>query len=348
MPKERAANPLQASLSRARARWLNSAMINAGGRWAILPAVVTALTGLALALTGYRDMLPFALLCLLALCVIAAVLLSTRQVYSEPRRRGAPDWVVHLDRALSLDEALVTLLDGAGPFSGAVEARVLARLDEKRARMAAPRRHWGGLLSALLLALLPMAFWSPTASPFEEQSARADAGQDPAVQPKSRDDAPGSSSQAGPRGEKAGKQKQGGANSGAADGETKATQPAPSARAADKPGDPPPDDVRPEPAPSNSHAPKVGDNKGPKPPDQTPPGKQPDSVERAITPEVGEGERRTRETSRYVYDPEGDRRPGSDTRAPDWKERAEDAIPRMKLTSRERKLLEEWFNKIGR
>lgn len=342
-------SPLHSVLVRARARWLNAAMINAGGRWAILPAGAAALGGLALALAGYQGFAAYVLLALLALGAMAVALLAIRQLHSMPRRPGAPDWALDLDRALDLDDALVTLLDGAGPFAPALEARVHARLGESRARAFAPKRRWGPLAVALLLALLPLGFWTPSANPdVEDRQARGADEPSKSIRSKDADSGGGDATTSSPKGKTSEKQGNGGPASDGDDGETRGTQPAPSARASDEPGDPPPADVRPEPAPSGAQERKVGDNKGPKPPEQTPPEKQPDSVERAITPEVGEGERRTRETSRYVYDPDGDRRRDTEARGPNWKERAEDAIPRMKLTSRERKLLEEWFNKIGR
>lgn len=340
---------LQPALERARLRWLNAAMINAGGRWAALPAFAALLAALALALAGWRDFALLALLSALGLCGVAAALLLTRQAFARSRRTGAPDWSLQLDRELGLNDALVTLLDGAGPFAKVVQARVASDFDEAKARKAAPRKHWSALVVALVLALMPLALWTPAASSTDETQAASENATDEA---KPANETGGGSSDGGAApgsNKKAGGKGKGGDTASADPGETKASQPAPSGRASDKPGDPPPADVKPTPAPEGSSKERgIGDNKGPKPPDAPQPEKTPESAERPITPEAGEGERRTKETSKYVYDPEGERKPGVEGSGPNWKEKAEDVIPRMKLTSRERKLLEEWFNKVGR
>ncbi|MCC6150432.1 MAG: hypothetical protein IT461_09305 [Planctomycetes bacterium] len=339
---------LQPALERARKRWLNAAMINAGSRWAALPALAVLGAALAFALAGWRDFVLLAVLSALGLCGVAAALLLTRQAFARPRRVGAPDWSLQLDRELGLNDALVTLLDGAGPFAKAVQARVASGFDEAKARKAAPRKHWGALVIALLLALMPLALWSPqprapqddaVANVAPENAQRRD------VQPSG---APAKGDAGGGKAKKSGSQGNGGESATADPGETRASQPAPSGRASDKPGEAPPSDVKPTPAEGSSKERGIGDNKGPKPPEAEQPEKTPESAERPITPEAGEGERRSRETSKHVYDPDGERKPGVEGSGPNWKEKAEDVIPRMKLTSRERKMLEEWFNKVGR
>jgi hypothetical protein len=257
---------------------------------------------------------------------------------------------LQLDRELGLNDSLVTLLDGAGPFAKAVQSRVAAGFDEARARKAAPRKHWGALLVALLLALMPLALWSP--EPEKPQNDQVAMGGSSAQQPGGGEGAGaqgnGANAGAGKGSKAGGGSKNGGDAASAENGETKASQPAPSGRASDKPGDPPPKDANPQPSNGNGAQPNKGDNTGPKPPEADPPEKAVDSKDHPITPDAGEGERRTKETSKYVYDEHGERQPGAEATGPSWKEKAEDVIPRMKLTSRERKLLEEWFNKVGR
>src|SRR5262245_6417368 len=123
-------NELQPALERARVRWLNAAMVNAGGRWAALPAALILVAALALSLGGHREFALLAALSAVALCGVAAALLLTRQLFSRGKRAGAPDWSLQLDRELGLNDSLVTLLDGAGPFAKAVQARVAAAFDE--------------------------------------------------------------------------------------------------------------------------------------------------------------------------------------------------------------------------
>lgn len=339
---------LQPALERARSRWLNAAMVNAGGRWAAVPVLPVAIVALALSLAGQRDFALLGALSVLALCGLALALILTRQIFARGRRPGAPDWALHLDRELGLNDSLVTLLDGAGPFAKAVQARVAASFDEVRARKAAPRKHWGALLVALLLALMPLALWSPDPQQPDTQSVAqgGKAGGNTAPHENPADGA--GASGAGKEKKPAAGAKNGGESASAENGETKGTQPAPSGRASDSPGDPPPKDVRPEPSSGGGGQPKEGEVKGTKPPPSETPEKPVDAKDNPITPEVGEGERRTKETSKYVNDENGERKPGTEATGPSWKEKAEDVIPRMKLTSRERKLLEAWFNKVGR
>jgi hypothetical protein len=339
---------LQPALERARLRWLNAATVNAGGRWAAIPVVPVALLALALSLAGWRDFALLAALSALALCGVAAALLLTRQAFSRGKRSGAPDWSLQLDRELGLNDALVTLLDGAGPFAKVVQARVAANFDESRARKAAPRKHWGALLVALLLALMPLALWSPKPEqPSADEVAQGGAGENAAT--------PGESAGSKGEGGGAGKGKKpapgpknSGESSSAEPGETQGAKPEPSGRASDSPGDPPPKDVNPEPSNGSGTQPKDGEVKGTKPPPSETPEKPVDSKDTPIVPDVGEGERRTKKTSKNVYDENGERVPGATANGSTWKKEAEDVIPRMKLTSRERKLLEEWFNKVGR
>lgn len=341
---------LQPALERARGRWLSAAMVNAGGRWAVLAALPAALVALVFTLSGSRDLVLLASLSVLALFGIVAAVALTRRVYARGRRVGAPDWSLQLDRELGLNDALVTLLDGAGPFAKAVQARVAAHFDETRARKAAPRKQWGALLVALLLALMPLALWSPTSeTPLEDEIAQGDSGSREAP---AAGEAAGSVSGSAQGAEKGGKAKDGARKGGdgaqADNGETKASQPAASGRKSDAPGEPPPKDARPTPAQGAGQAPRDGESTGSKPQPEAAPEKPVDSNDRAIKPDVGEGERRTKDTSKYVYDPDGEKQPGTEASGPNWKEKAEDSIPRMKLTSRERKLLEEWFNRVGR
>ncbi len=324
-------------------------MVNAGGRWAALPAVLTLVMALALSLWGYRDFALLAALSAFALCGVAAALILTRQVFSRGRRSGAPDWSLQLDRELGLNDSLVTLLDGAGPFAKVVQANVAANFDESRARRAAPRKHWGALLVALLLALMPLALWSPKPEvPSSDEVAQGGTGENS----KNPGDSAGSTGEGGKAAGKGKKPAAGPRNGGdaasAEPGETKASQPTPSGRASDAAGNPPPKDATPEPSTGSGTQPKDGEIKGQKPPPSETPEKPVDAKDNPITPDVGEGERRTKETSKYVYDENGERKPGTEATGPSWKEKAEDVIPRMKLTSRERKLLEEWFNKVGR
>ena len=75
---------IDAALNRARARWLTSAMVNAGGRWAVLPAAVVALLAIALALAGVHTLAWLLPLCLLGVAGAVVSLLLTRRAYAQP------------------------------------------------------------------------------------------------------------------------------------------------------------------------------------------------------------------------------------------------------------------------
>src|SRR5690606_17215587 len=75
---------IEAALRRARSRWLTSAMVNAGGRWAVLPAGVAALLAIGLALAGVHSLGLLLPLCLLSAGGALLALLLARRAYARP------------------------------------------------------------------------------------------------------------------------------------------------------------------------------------------------------------------------------------------------------------------------
>ena len=337
---------IAAAVGRARARWLTSAMVNAGGRWAVLPAGLAALVAIVLALAGATSLAWFLPLSLIALVGAVAALLLTRRAYAQPAAAGAPDWTLLLDRALGLDDALPTWLESRGDFRHAMEAGIAQRLDPKLEKNAAPARHWGALAIVLVLALMPLAFWRP--APDEPGNPPQIAENDSvpeAAQPKQ-----GNGPAGGGGGEEKGEEQSSGDSSGnGGKGEEGEVQSRPDGNKSDSgAGDPPPD-VQPQPSKDNPQPKEggVGDKQGDPTP---PPPKQPEpDVEtnlNHVKPDAGEGESRTEDRSRWVYDPDAGKLDGSTPGAPDTQHRGERAVPRTKVTTLERKLIDDLNKKL--
>lgn len=338
---------IDAALARARARWLNSATINAGGRWAVLPAAAAAVVGVSLAVAGVRDVLPLAAVGAVGVAGVIAALVMTRQTFARPGRPGAPDYTLALDRALGLNDALPALVESPGAFSGALAERVARGLDPVRERQAAPPRQWASLVVALLLCLLPLAALTPDAlaetPPPKDQTA-----QQPKEQPELPAVPPPPAS--GDQPEKA--EPQPGENQGKGEGNggggSPEGQPQPQPGQGNEEG--PKDKPKPDPNAKPEQQPKgAGDNIGPppKPPEETPEEKV-DSRDTPITPEAGKGDTREEVRRRWLYDPDGAVLPGAQPNVPRMESQGESAIPRQKVTTTERRTLERLYEKLFR
>ena len=332
-------------MNRARRRWLVSAMVNAGGRWAVLPAGVVALAGIALALAGVRSLVVLLPLVVLGFVGAGAAVLITRRVYSRPAAAGAPDWSLLLDRALGLNDALPAYIEGQGKFSAPLEARISAALDPAKEKQAAPRRHYVPLAVALILALFPLVSWLPDPSATPEAPEVA---QHPAM--PSAVETPEANSSGGGAGDTAEGEKEGEGDrtesSGGAGDEGKA-QKRPDGQKTEGGAGTPPEDAKPEPL-SGNPAPKeggIGDKNTPPTDMPKPEDKDVETDLTKIKPTAGDGETRTEDRSRWVYNPDGESKtesvPAGNTRRGD-----ERAMPRTKLTTSERKLIEGLYRKL--
>lgn len=337
---------IDAALARARARWLNSATINAGGRWAVLPAAGAAVVGVSLAVAGVRDVLPLAAVGAVGVAGVIATLVMTRQTFARPGRPGAPDYTLALDRALGLNDALPALVESPGAFSGALAERVARGLDPVREKQAAPPRQWAPLIVALLLCLLPMAALAPQAAAHGPDSQLA-GSESSTPAPGGNKDSP----ESGDLGQPAPDQdpESGGAGSGAnasagADGRP---QQAPATSAGEAPSEKPkpdPSSQLPRPTPAGT-----GDETGPPPEPQVPqPEGEVESRPNPITPDAGEGETRKELRDRWLYNPAGTPLPGALTTPPPLQASGERQIARQKVTSSERKALEQLYDKLYR
>jgi hypothetical protein len=336
---------IDAATGRARRRWLVSAMVNAGGRWAVLPAGVCALAGIVLALAGETS--PAVLLPLVAAGLVsaAAALATTWRVYAKPGTSGAPDWSLLLDRALGLNDALPAYLEGKGRFNAALEGRIAAALDIAKEKAAAPRRQYAPLAVALILALFPLVSWLPDplrSEPELPQVGKAPQAADepePPVQPGTA-----KTSGKGEEGEQPAEST--GENSGG--GNEGEVQKRPDGRKTEGGAGDPPEDIKPQPMKDNPKPNAGGTGDNPMPPTDAPkPEDKPLETDLTkIKPVAGDGETRTEDRTRWVYNPDGRKLDGATPLPSENPHGAERALPRTKITSSERKRIENIYRKL--
>lgn len=408
---------IDAAIRRARSRWLTSAMVNAGGRWAALPAGAAALLGITLALFGVHSLFWLLTVSLLGAVGVLVTLVLIRNHYARPGASGAPDWTLLLDRALQLDDALPTMLESNGEFRALMEARVAAGLDPVRAKQATPARRWGALIVALILALMPLVFLRPASSvasepmlaetqPVESADDQAVAVPrldfiDPSIGPTSGGNtvriyggnllnvaqvyfgeepamfamgvapdlivclAPvheagvvevSVETQSGVRGNGLqytyiegasgpGAGGDSGRGGGGKDGEVakRPNEDKSEGTAGEKPENEQPREMKSNPEPKEGGA---GDNdtppiSGPKPPDE-----EVETDLNHVKPVAGDGETSKQDRSHWVYNPDGEKLDGSNPVPRDLKHPGEKSMPRTKVTTGERKRIEEVFRKL--
>lgn len=337
---------IETAVARARSRWLVSAVVNAGGRWAALPAGVAALVGIALALSGVHTIGWLLVVSLLGAAGVAATLLLTHRLYARPAAAGAPDWTLLLDRALDADDALPTMLESSGEFRALMEARVAAKLDPVREKLATPARHWGAVIVALILALMPLVFWRPTPeAPAEPTEVAKTEPTSAATQQTPTGDGPGEADGNGAGKSDAPGPADAGKGGGGKDGEVAKR---PDEGKSDGGAGEKPEDVKPKPA-ENDSQPKEGGT-GDKPNQPPPPPNQPDEEVESdlnhVKPVAGDGETRDEDRKHWVYNPDGDKLDGSTPSPRDVQHPGEKSVPRTKLTTRERRQLEALYKKL--
>ncbi len=337
---------IEHALHDARRRWLAAAAVNTGGRWAVLPALGVALLAIALSLALGLDW-PWMLgLAVVALAAVAVTIALTWARHANPGRAGAPDYTLLLDRAMGLGDALPSYMEANGQFRAALEVQLAGKLQPAAVKAAAPRRHYGPLLVALLLALMPMALLLPDPTQPDSPAQQAAEG---AEQPKASeapqdgggdagegknggpgDDAPGSNGSGGGEGE-------GNSDKGEAQ---KRPDGKPTEGNGGKP-DAPPSTENPR------NRPEVGADPETPPPVEPP--KDPPKIEtddHRIRPESGKGDTRTEDRKRWLYNPDGRKLDGSTPAPPPIENRPERALDRTKVTSREARLLEGLYRRL--
>lgn len=336
------------ALERTRTRRIFAAVVSNGGRWALLPAVMVALTGVALWLAfkpAWLWMLPLAAL---GLAGVACALAWVRLREARPIA-GTPPEAFMLDRALALNDALPAYLESRGDFRNALERRVAAAI--AAGQPAVFRRSWLPLLAALLLALAPLALLPPAETPeppqqvAQEPEPQAGTEEQPNQGGAGPAEKGGESGDAAPGDGEAESSSGGGGGGGAEEADDTAAQPAPESQPGA--GDAP-EDAAPQPAPPPD-APQPGeagdDPEGMKPPEAP---QQPEIEQDAhrIKPEAGEGETTQVDRSRWVYNPDGVQSEGAAPKPPELEHGGERVIPRTKVTSRERRVVNELYRKL--
>lgn len=329
-------------LERAHKRWLRAVVIEQGGRLAAPLAAGCAVLGLLL---GWRLGIAWAMA---AACLGgAAVLAVLATVYRRRRRHTgleAPEWVLLLERQAEIPGTLAALTEQASPFTPLLRREAVRRLSSDAPKKAIRRPDATRLAVALCLLLLPLLpellparTDSHDAPNTEDALARASRTADPPEGEAQPQPSPSEASGAGggPNGDAGEPNNPGGGQ----------RNPQPSNPSGG--GESPPDNVNPE---RSSQSPPPDGETGERGPDDTPPPPPEtkiDETDMSVRPEAGEGEKRTEYRKRWIYDDTGDRAESGAGSGTDWRRRAEESVPRMKLTPGERELLDRWFRKLG-
>ena len=339
---------IDAAIRRARSRWLTSAMVNAGGRWAALPAGAAALLGITLALFGVHSLFWLLAVSMLGAVGVLVTLVRIRNHYARPGAFGAPDWTLLLDRALQLADALPTMLESNGEFRALMEARVAAGLDPVRAKQATPARRWGALFVALILALMPLVFWRPAPeNPTDDPAQLAKEETDPSIvnQPQGPEEGNSEPTKGDEGKADAPGPGESGKGGGGKDGEVakRPNEEKSEGTAGEKPENEQPREMKSNPEPKEGGA---GDNdtppiSGPKPPDE-----EVETDLNHVKPVAGDGETSKQDRSHWVYNPEGNKLDGSSPVPRELNHPGEKSMPRTKVTTGERKRIEEVFRKL--
>jgi hypothetical protein len=271
------------------------------------------------------------------LAVLAmARLREARRVY------GTPPEALLLDRALGLHDGLPAYLEGSGCFQPALESRLAAGLARDWQQPPLFRRNLLPLFAALLIALLPLAL-IPRGAATEDPPQIADEPESDLPQGDSGSE--GATSENGEAGEGESDSDAQGNGGGGGDSGEPASQPGQEAPggAGEAPEDVTPEPTLPQDAPQPGEAGEAPE--GMKPPE---PPRQPEIGEdlHRVTPEAGEGETTTVDRTRWIYNPQGAPHEGARPRPPEFEHPGERPVPRTKLTSRERRTIEELYRQL--
>lgn len=335
------------ALHRTRRRWLLSAMINAGGRWAVLPAMLAALAGMMLVLVWQASWPSLAVLALLGFVGIALALALTLRAYARPGVAGSPDYALLLDRSLGLNDALPAYLESTGTFRAALARRIAEGLDPRKEKAAAPQRHFGPLAIALILALLPLALSQIDARPQAPEQTAAAGGESAASNesPAGGKSPPGGPTQAGDKENDEGSEDE---NKEGSSGKEEEVPGRPDGNKSEEGGGDAPPDRQPTPSPESPqpNSGGAGDEKGQ--PETPEPPKDPDIKNdfEKVRPEATEGDTAKVDRSRWIYNPDAKPIDESTPAGPDPRGGNERAVDRTKVTTRERKLLNELYRKL--
>lgn len=332
------------ALDRTRRRWLTSAMVNAGGRWAVLPATGVAFAGMLAGLLLQPQWPWLLLLATLGVAGMGVALLLTRRAYTKDGSPGAPDYALLLDKALGLGDALPAYLEGSGKFQQPLANRIARALDPQKEKAAAPRRHFAPLFVALMLALFPLVFakLDPRADSADQTAKTPPETEQPADSPENQPSTQGGGEPTEGTPDQPG-EGEGGGDGGEGDVAGKPDGNTPEGGGGDSPDNAKPKNDGPPEAPAGGGS---GDKKGE--PEKPPATQEPDiktNIDK-VKPEAGKGDTTTKERSRWVYNPDGAPLDGSTPSVPEMKHPGERAVSRTKVTTREKKLIDDLHREL--
>lgn len=296
---------------------------------------------LAFALFGFvaAALLPDAVALVVAIAVtglisVVGVFLQFWVQYRSDAGLRESSWFV-LDRICGDGAEIITAREATGPFADEIQRQANERVHASDWRSATNRSRWRVVVMGVLLVVSPALLllvhhddWADSTMIAKDDSGSgADAGAGEADE--GTGDGHSSSSGTGKDDEGNGKESRdraGGKTEGDANKQ--------------------PQDIRPD---AKDPQPTLGDEGGqPKPPEKPP--ETPEEIEDdpfQVTPETTEGESKKIDTSRWVYDPNGEKQ---DAKAINGRVRkaAEDAIPRLKTTRGEQERLRRLFERLYR
>lgn len=326
-------------ISRARAQWLNTAVVNAGAKIALLPAALTVLIALLLISGNWAAQTGIIILSIVGLLACLSVLVAVRIVFAKSRSNGAPDWALLLDRKVNGHDCIPTWLEANDEFKPAIAAQVVSNPTVKLGLS----RNWGGLFLVLMLLSLPFAFlkWQETAKHQEPQVISEDEKEPPPdEEPATPPNNPTAGTSDGSvtdteEGDNEGSSAPNSDSKNEGDG-TEAPKP----EASDGAGEPEKENpeggkapAEPEPQGKDDDS---GDNKG-RPLPKSPEAEEPKEVDLSrITPETRDGDTVKRQNTRLASDPDGDKNDNLRLRPSPTDRAGERATPRTAMTNKER------------
>lgn len=320
-------------------------MVNAGGRWAVLPATGVAFAGMLAGLLLQPDWPWLLALAIIGVAGIVCAMVLTRRAYTKGGSPGAPDYALLLDKALGLGDALPAYLEGSGMFRQPLADRIARSLDPGKEKAAAPRRHFAPLFVALMLALFPLVFakLDPREDSADQVAKTPPQNEQPAASPDIQPPAQGGGGEPTEGTPDTPGEGEGGSDGGEGDVAGKPDGNTPQGGAGDAPDNAKPKDEGPPEAPASGG---TGDKKGQ--PEKPPATEEPDiktNVDK-VKPEAGKGDTTTKERSRWVYNPDGKPLDGSTPSIPEMKHPGERAVSRTKVTTREKKLIDDLYREL--
>lgn len=322
-------------VGRARRQWLNTAVINAGGRYALLPIALFSVLGMVFTAGGWAGNFTVYILLVLAIFAVLTaipIFLLVRIIYATSRSRGAPDWALLLDRSSGSRDMIPSWLEAAPEFKPAIAAQI----DIPSKVELGLKRNWGNLFLMLMLLAMPFGLlqWQDTPEQ-QENIADLETEQEVPPPPTSPEDTPPPPAESNEEQDENTDSSSGGGSSEDGDGNTE--KPQPDTGKETSPEQPNEEDPEPaEPEEDNGSSNESGDGDG-TPPEPEKNEFDPEEIDpNRVTPESRDGDTVKRERKKWIYDPEGENRDGTKLKPSNAKVSGEHALPRTSMTNEER------------